>query len=163
MKLTRNMRICQADSGHMLARRLFVLALVALVAVQTATIAFSQEEVPPSPSTQQSSAPSDPMKSQVLQIPHGSFVEVRLISGEKLRGRLGDILDEGFMLRTVSNNRLVDLQVRFEELRSVRPVSNPQTPDRAFDKNLRRSRQIMGLVVAGITVVLVAVAVSQAR
>jgi len=147
----------------MLPQRLFVLALVAMVAVQTAATAFSQEEVPPSPPPQQSTAPSDPMKSQVLQIPRGSFVEVRLMSGEKFQGRLGDVRDEGFMLRTVSNNRLVDFQVRFEVLRSVRPVSNPKTRDQAFDKNFRRSRQIMGLVVAGVTVVVVAVALAQAR
>ena len=163
MNLTRNISIYQPGSGHMVARRLLVLALAAMVTVQTATTAFSQEEVPPGPPPQQNTAPSDPMKSRVLQIPHGSFVEVRLISGQKVQGRLGDILDVGFTLRTVSNNRVVDLQVRFEELRSVRPVGNPKTRDQAFDKNLRRSRQIIGLVVAGATVVLVAVAVSQAR
>lgn len=163
MKLTRNIRIHKMGAGHMFPRRLLVLALVAMVAVQTAATAFSQEEVPPSPPPQQSTAPSDPQKSQVLQIPRGSFVEVRLISGEKLRGRLGDTLDVGFMLRTVSKNRLVDVQVRFEELRSVRPVSNAKTQDQALDKNLRRTRQIMGIVAAGVSVVVVTVAVARAR
>ena len=163
MKLTRNIRHDQTSSGQRFWRRLVVLALVAMVTAQTATTAFSQEEITTTPSTQESSAPSDPMKSVVLQIRRGTFVEVRLITGEKLRGRLGDVLDAGFMLRTVSHNRLTDFQVRFEELRSVRPVSNPTTSDQAFDKNLRRTRQIMGIVVAGASIALVAVVASQAR
>ena len=163
MRLTRNIRLDQTGSGLRLLRRLLVLALAAMVTAQTATTAFCQEEVTPSSSTQESSVPSDPMKSEVLQIRRGSFIEVRLITGEKLRGRLGDVLDAGFMLRTVSHNRLTDFQVRFEELRSVRPVSNPTTSDQAFDRNLRRTRQIMGIVVAGASIALVAVVASQAR
>lgn len=159
--MTGHSRNYLTGSGPRLSRRLLVLALAALVTSQTATTVFSQEEVPPGASAQESNGPNDPMKSEVLQIRRGSFVEVRLIGGEQLRGRLGDILDVGFMIRTVSNNRVVDLQVRFEELSSVRPVSNPKTRDQAFDKNLRRTREIMAIVATGVTVGLVAVVLAR--
>lgn len=128
MKLTRTIEHDQMGSGHGLRRRL-LLAVAAMVTVQAATTAFSQEEMPPSPSTQQSTAPVDDMKLRVLQIPQGAFVEVRLIRARLLQGQLGDVVDEGFMLRTISHNRLVNRQVGFEELQSVRPLDNPKTRD----------------------------------
>jgi hypothetical protein len=160
--MTRNILQCQRGRGHTLVRRFLVLALVAIVTAQTAITAFAQEEAPPTPPAQQTSAPSDSRRSMVLQIRRGSFVEVRLMSGEQLRGRLGDILDEGFMIRTVSNNRLTDLQVRFADLSSVAPVSNPQTRGQAFDRNLRRTREIVGIVAIGAAVTLVAILVARA-
>ena len=49
-------------------------------------------------------AASDAVKSQVLRIRPGSFAEIRLAGREKLEGQVGDLCDDGFVLRTVSDN-----------------------------------------------------------
>lgn len=162
MKLTRITRIYRTISGLRLPQRLLVSALVAMFAAQTATTAFSQEEVCPSPSSQESTPASDPIKSVVLQIPEGTFVEVQLTDGGMMRGRLSELLEGGFILRTVSHNRLIKRLVRFEEVKSMRPVDNLATRGQAFDKNLNRARKILGLVLGGVSVGLL-VAVVAAR
>jgi hypothetical protein len=144
MKATTKFRF--SNAGRKSLYRLLASSLVLMVVLQTATAAFSDGQEASPTSTQQSTAANDAAKSRVLQIRRGSFVEVRLISREKLRGRLGELSDESFVLRTVSHNKLMDLQVRYEDLRSVRPVGDPQTRGATFDKNLTRAGRVMGLV-----------------
>lgn len=60
-----------------------------------------------------------------------------------MRGRLGELREGGFMLRTVSHNRLIKRLVQFEEVESIRPVDNLETRGEAFDKNLARARKIL--------------------
>jgi hypothetical protein len=120
-----------------------------MLTLLTASTAFSQEGVPPSSSAQQGTAPGDDMKSKVLDIPPGAFVEVRLISGVMLQGQLGDVVDEGFVLRTVRNNRVANLLMRFGELRSVRAISNPYPRNLAFDRHYRRTRRVMAIAARG--------------
>jgi hypothetical protein len=150
-------------SGCGLPKKLLLLALVSMVMAQSATTAFSQEEVPLSSSDQQSPAPGDAAKSRVLQIPEGRFVEVELADGGIMRGKLGELREGGFILRTVSHNRLIKRLVRFEEVKSIRPLDNLKTPGQAFDKNLDRAHKIVGLVVGGVAVGLLIAAVAAAR
>lgn len=162
MKLTRTVRNGSAGSANRLARRLLLLALMAMLTIQSATTAFSQEEVPPSSSAEQSTTPEDANKSRVLQIPEGTFVEVELTDGGIIRGRLGELREGGFLLRTVSHNRLIKRLVRFEEVQSIRPLDNTKTRGQAFDNNLNRAHKIMGLVIGGVSVGLL-VALAAAR
>lgn len=162
MKLTRTVRNGSAGSANRLARRLLLLALMAMLTIQSATTAFSQEEVPPSSSAEQSTTPEDANKSRVLQIPEGTFVEVELTDGGIIRGRLGELREGGFLLRTVSHNRLIKRLVRFEEVQSIRPLDNTKTRGQAFDNNLDRAHKIMGLVIGGVSVGLL-VALAAAR
>jgi hypothetical protein len=150
VKPTRKFGIYHTHSGRRVLPRLLAVSLVMMVATQTVTTTFSQEQDAPPPPARQRTNVRETMKSRVLQIRAGSFVEIQLTSHEKLRGRLGDVLEGGFVLRTISNNKLTELHVQFEELRSVRPLSDPQSRDEAFDKTLRRSRLIMGLVAGGV-------------
>jgi hypothetical protein len=144
MKATTKFRF--SNVGHKSLYRALAVSLVLMVVLQTATAALSDEQEASPTSTQQSTAANNAAKSQVLQIRRGSFVEVQLMTREKLRGRLGELGDESFVLRTVSNNKLMDLHVRYEDLRSVRPLGDSQTRGDAFDKNVTRAGRVMGVV-----------------
>ena len=98
----------------------------------------------------------------MLQIPEETFVEVELTDGGIMRGRLGELREGGFLLRTVSHNRLIKRLVRFEEVQTIRPLDDLKTRGQAFDNNLNRAHKIMGLVVGGVSVGLL-VAVAAAR
>jgi hypothetical protein len=148
MKLTRNIPQGQRGSEHRLPR-LLLLALVAMATAQTATTAFSQEEVDPSPPAPQRTVPVNDMKSRVLQIPQGAFVEAQLVSARVLEGQLGDVVDQGFVLRTVRNGSLGSLLVLYEDLRSIRPIPNPYPRNPAFDRHFQRNRRIMRVATRG--------------
>ena len=135
-----------------LPKQLLLLALIAMVIAQSTTTAFSQEEVTSISSDQQTAAPGDAAKSRVLQIREGTFVEVELADGGIMRGKLGELREGGFLLRTVSHNRLIKRLVKFEEVKSIRPLDNLRTSGQAFDKNLDRAHKIMGLVVGGVSI-----------
>jgi len=64
------------------------------------------------------------LKEQVVQIPAGSQVEVRLLSKERFRGRLGEISDEGFSVQIARENRIETRKVTFNEVKSVKVMGN---------------------------------------
>lgn len=163
MKQAKKPAADRPDSERKLLQHLLVISLVLMVTTQTAVKAQSRESDAAGPSVQQNSARGDAMKSQVLQIPEGAFVEVRLTNREKLRGQLGELRDEGFVLRTVANNRLTARFVQFEELHSLRALGGAQSRDETLDKALRRSRLIMGLVIGGLAFGLLACAAAETR
>jgi hypothetical protein len=62
------------------------------------------------------------LKERVLEIPAGTMVEVRLTNREKLRGRLGEISDDGFNLQTAKRDKIETRKIAFDELKSVKKV-----------------------------------------
>jgi len=62
------------------------------------------------------------LKEQLLEIPAGSIVEVRLKSKEKLRGQLGEVTNDSFTIKHAKGEKIEDRTVTFEEVKSVKPV-----------------------------------------
>lgn len=60
------------------------------------------------------------LKTQVIEIPAGSVVEVRLLSKEKLQGRLGQLSDAGFELQAVKDGKIQTQKVAFDQVQSVK-------------------------------------------
>ena len=108
-------------------------------------------------------AASDAAKAEMLNLPEGAFVEVRLEGNVKLRGQVGDLAETDFALRTIKNDRMTELRVPYTELQSVRILGKPQTRGRSFDTTVRRARLVMGLVAGAILVGVTIYAAANAR
>lgn len=67
------------------------------------------------------------MKQQAILIPQGGTVEMRLFNGKKLRGRLGQVSDQGVALRSVFENRIEERTINFADIKSIR-YYNPMMP-----------------------------------
>jgi len=62
------------------------------------------------------------VKERILEIPSGTIVEVRLLNKQKLRGRLGEITDEGIALQTAQGNKIETRKIAFNDLKSFKRV-----------------------------------------
>ena len=64
------------------------------------------------------------IKEGILEIPPGTMVEVRLLNKQKIRGRLGEITDEGLTLQTARGDKIETQKLAFSELKSVKNVES---------------------------------------
>jgi hypothetical protein len=60
------------------------------------------------------------LKERILQIRPGTMIEVRLRNKRKIRGRLGEVTDEGFALTTAQGNKIDTQKVAFTEVKSLK-------------------------------------------
>ena len=60
------------------------------------------------------------LKTQLIEIPAGSVVEVRLENKQKLRGKLGTVSDAGFEVQTLRDGKISSLNLNFGEVRSIK-------------------------------------------
>jgi|WetSurMetagenome_2_1015567.scaffolds.fasta_scaffold186150_1 hypothetical protein len=60
------------------------------------------------------------LKEQVIEIAAGSVIEVRLLSKEKLRGKLGPVSDAGFELQAVKDGKIQTQTVGFDQVQSLK-------------------------------------------
>ncbi len=67
------------------------------------------------------------VKEQAIVMPQGATVEIRLVSGKKLRGRLGQVFDQGVALRSVFENKIEERTIDFTDIKSIR-YYNPMMP-----------------------------------
>lgn len=72
------------------------------------------------------------MAVQVAKIAVGSEIEVRLLNKEKLRGRLGEVSDTGFILLIPTGTASTKRNLAFDEVKSVRVVSTHRPTGLAF-------------------------------
>ncbi len=71
-------------------------------------------------SSAQPSKPRDQvLKEQLVEIPTGSVVEVKLTSKERLRGKLGAVSDAGFEIQTVRDGKIATQNVAMTEVKSL--------------------------------------------
>jgi hypothetical protein len=73
-----------------------------------------------SPAQAESTKPT--LKERILEIPPGTMIQVRLLSKEKLRGRLGEVTDEGFAIQTAKGNKIETRKIAFEDVKSLSKV-----------------------------------------
>jgi hypothetical protein len=69
---------------------------------------------------------------QVAKIAVGSEIEVRLLNKEKLRGRLGEVSDTGFILLIPAGTASTKRNLAFDEVKSVRLVTTRRPSGLAF-------------------------------
>jgi len=62
------------------------------------------------------------LKERILEIPSGTMVEVRLLNKQKIRGRLGEITNEGFSLQTAQGDKVETQKIAFTDAKSVKKV-----------------------------------------
>jgi hypothetical protein len=138
-------------------------ALALMVCAQAATNSWAQDPEITPPDNVAPAAVSDPMKDELLNIRAGAFVEVRLVNFVKLRGKLGEVAETDFALRTIKNDRMTELRIPYDQLKSVRILGRPQTRGRSFDTTVRRAQLIMGLVAGGVLIGITAYAIASAK
>lgn len=60
------------------------------------------------------------IKERILEVPAGTLIEVRLLNKQKLRGRLGEVTNEGFSLQTAQGNKIETQQIAFTDVKSIK-------------------------------------------
>jgi hypothetical protein len=92
------------------------------------------------------------LKEQLVEIPAGSIVEVKLENKQKLRGKLGAVSDAGFELQSVRDGKISTSNVAINEVRSIK----------AKDKGMATGWKIGLGVLAGIGAFVVILVVAAA-
>lgn len=80
-----------------------------------------------------SKAPTDRtarLKEKLLGVPTGAMIEVQLLNKERVRGRLGQIDDQGFSLTTAERGKIVTRNIVFTEVNSIRQAEGGKTGHR---------------------------------
>ena len=73
-------------------------------------IAFLQEETTKKATIQE----------RILEVPPGTMIEVRLTNKQKVRGRLGEVSNEGFSLQTAQGNKVQTKKIAFTDVKSFK-------------------------------------------
>jgi hypothetical protein len=60
------------------------------------------------------------LKERVLLIPAGAAVEVRLTNKERLKGRIGDVSQDGVALKYSKADQIQERQIAFSEIKSIK-------------------------------------------
>src|SRR5271157_3412 len=89
------------------------------------------------------------VQERIMEIPPGTMVEVRLMDKHKVRGRLGEVTNEGFSLQTAQGNKVETQKIAFTEVKSLKKVEG-ETTGKKVGKGL-----IYGLAAAGILLVVI--------
>ena len=90
------------------------------------------------------------LKRKVLEIPAGSPVEIKLKTKEKMRGRLGDVSDDGFQIKVANGSTIEDRKLTFQQVSSVKKTGGASTK-----KIVGYSALGVGITIAVAAVVLV--------
>lgn len=101
-------------------RQAICTVLASLLLLEPMMLARASAEAGVQP--QQTNAQQPTLKETLLSIPPQSYVEVRLLDKSKLRGRLGEVTDEGFALQVAQGNKIQNVKVSFDQVKSVKVV-----------------------------------------
>lgn len=72
------------------------------------------------------------LKEKILTVPTGTMIEVRLLNKEKVRGRLGQIDDNGFSLTTSQQGKIATQNIAFTEVNSFRKLEGGKAGHRVL-------------------------------
>jgi hypothetical protein len=150
MPLMRKPQNRRTSSGGCCFSRFLSLSLLAVVGCLAVRTVFARGPEPNRASAREQEAAADVRKSRVLRLATGTYVEVRLTDGQKIEGRLGDLVEDGFMLQTVNENKLTERLVRFEELQSVKPVGDTSGHNGSVDISFDQGKVILELAAGGV-------------
>ena len=125
-------------------RKILALALMFVLAVSLATDSgFARPAA--NGSRVQAGDPSR-WREQVAHLPPGGLIEVRLVSDEKVRGRLGVVESDAFALK-LQDSSAPDRRIAFTDVKSVKAI--PSTRGR-----------VVGWIVAGVVIGAVVIALA---
>ncbi len=62
------------------------------------------------------------LKERLLEVPPGTMIEVKLLNKQKIRGRLGELTDEGFTLTSAQGEKITTQKIAFTEVKSFKKV-----------------------------------------
>ncbi|MBZ5672459.1 MAG: hypothetical protein LAO04_22390 [Acidobacteriia bacterium] len=93
------------------------------------------------------------LKERILEVPPGTTIEVRLLNKQKIRGRLGDLTNEGFSLTTAQGEKIETQKVSFTDLKSFKKVEGATTR-KAVSKGLLYALAAGGVFLVVLVVVL---------
>ncbi len=102
-------------------RKMLSLLLASVLGIDSGLIAKAEAVAATAP-TQTEGAQNPALKEKVLGIPPQTMVEVRLRNKEKVRGRLGEVSNEGFALKVAKGDKIEDRKIAFGELKSIKAV-----------------------------------------
>jgi hypothetical protein len=91
------------------------------------------------------------LQERIMEIPHGSMIEVRLMNKQKVRGRLVEVTNEGFSLQTAQGNKIETQKIAFSDVKSVKNVEG-ETTGRKFSRGL-----VYGLAGIGVLAVILVI------
>jgi hypothetical protein len=84
----------------------------------------------------------------ILEIPTGTMIEVRLINKQKLRGKLGEVTNEGLSLQTAQGNKIETQKIAFTDVKSFKKAGGGAT-GKGFSRGV-----IYGLAAIGALIVI---------
>lgn len=102
-------------------RDIICLVLTALL-FSTTTLEARAAAVGALPVAQTESKGNATLKQRMLEVQPGTMIEVRLLNKQKIRGRLGELTDEGFTLTTARGEKISTQKVAFTEVNSFKKV-----------------------------------------
>ncbi len=77
-----------------------------------------------SESTREPGTPAPTLQEQVVGIPSGALVVVRLKTKEQIRGRMADISNEGFTVKLADKDKVGERKIAYQEVKSVKRAGN---------------------------------------
>jgi tetrahydromethanopterin S-methyltransferase subunit G len=89
-----------------------------------------------------------------MEIPPGTMIEVRLMDKHRVRGRLGEVTNEGFSLQTAQGNKVETQKIAFTEVKTLKKVEG--TTGKKVGKGVIYGLAVFGVLILVMTIVLVA-------
>ena len=71
-------------------------------------------------SSQKETTNKPTLQERILEVPQGTIIEVRLMNKQKVRGKLGEISNEGFSLQTAQGSKIETQKIAFAEVKSFK-------------------------------------------
>jgi hypothetical protein len=121
-----------------MARHTLSLLLASTLILNLGQVAQARSGVEPSASKMEA------LKKKAAEITPGTIVEVRLLSGEKVRGRIGDLSTEGFSL----DSGKAEIQKRAVFFREIKSIKDVEGRRRVVTIIVVVSSLVAGLVIA---------------
>ena len=88
------------------------------------------------------------VQERIMEIPPGTMIEVRLMDKNKVRGRLGEVTNEGFSLQTAQGNKIETQKIAFTDVKSFKNAKGGET-GKGFSRGV-----IYGLAGIGVLMVI---------
>jgi hypothetical protein len=95
-------------------------AILVYLLVLLTILAPAAEARASSAQTPNGAAQKPTFKEQILEIPAGSVVQVKLKPKGELRGHLGNVTDEGFVVKVAHGNTIEEKKLTFDQVKSIR-------------------------------------------
>jgi len=91
------------------------------------------------------------VQERIMEIPPGTMIEVRLMDKNKVRGRLGEVTNEGFSLQTAQGNKVETQKIAFTDVKSFKKAKGGET-GKGFSRGV-----IYGLAAVGALIVILVI------